>query len=144
MSQIDLFGPTADPARIPKTATVPILPGTYDGLDALKADCSVCYRCDLGQHRTHAVVERGQRTARIMVIGEGPGEHEDQTGLPFVGKSGQLLDKILAAVKFDSNQDIYICNVVKCRPPENREPLPAEVSACMGYLREQIRLVDPW
>ncbi|WP_218079258.1 uracil-DNA glycosylase [Anthocerotibacter panamensis] len=152
--QIDLFGlmPPAEPAaigpegalRIPHDASVPIRPGTYPTLDPLVADCNVCQRCDLGKTRTHAVVERGSRTARIMVVGEGPGENEDKTGQPFVGKAGQLLDKILASVQLDSNQDIYICNVVKCRPPNNREPLPNEVAACLGYLQEQIRLVNPW
>jgi DNA polymerase len=78
-----------------------------------------------------------------MIIGEAPGQNEDETGLPFVGKSGQLLEKILAAVKLDSEQDVYICNINKCRPPSNRVPTADEVAACKPYLLEQIRLVDP-
>jgi DNA polymerase len=78
-----------------------------------------------------------------MLIGEGPGQHEDEQGLPFVGKSGQLLDKILASVNFNPDQDVYICNVVKCRPPGNRKPEPLEMAACLPYLLEQIRIMDP-
>jgi DNA polymerase len=78
-----------------------------------------------------------------MIIGEGPGQNEDETGLPFVGKAGQLLEKILESVKLDSEQDVYICNVVKCRPPGNRVPTPDEIAACKPYLLEQIRLIDP-
>jgi DNA polymerase len=78
-----------------------------------------------------------------MVIGEGPGQQEDETGLPFVGRAGQLLEKILAAVRLDTEQDVYICNIVKCRPPGNRVPTPDEAQACMPYLLEQIRLVAP-
>jgi DNA polymerase len=78
-----------------------------------------------------------------MIIGEAPGQHEDETGLPFVGKSGQLLDKILASVNLTTEQDVYICNIVKCRPPENRVPTSEESDACRPYLLEQIRLVDP-
>jgi len=142
--QFDLFGSSSDPASIPLDASVPILAGTYANLDALKADCQRCQRCSLSQGRRQAVVERGARNAKIMVIGEAPGENEDLEGKPFVGKSGQLLDKIFASAQFDSNQDIYITNVVRCRPPENRVPEPKEVAACAGYLREQIRLVSPW
>ncbi len=140
--QIDLFAMLATPE--PATGSTASAIKTYADLDSLKHDCEQCQRCNLGLTRTQAVVERGNRAAKIMVIGEGPGESEDLAGLPFVGKSGQLLDKILASVNFDSNQDIYICNVVKCRPPNNRNPEPAEVNACLGYLREQIRLIDPW
>jgi DNA polymerase len=78
-----------------------------------------------------------------MIVGEGPGQTEDETGLPFVGKSGQLLDRILAAVNLTTENDVFICNVVKCRPPENRTPTTDEAEACKGYLLEQIRMVDP-
>ncbi len=78
-----------------------------------------------------------------MVIGEGPGQQEDETGSPFVGRAGQLLDKILASVNIDREKDVYICNVVKCRPPGNRAPLPLEMDACSDYLSEQIRMVNP-
>ena len=128
---------------IPTNAKIPIPPGTYDSMVPLAQHCNACYRCDLGATRTHAVVGRGNPQAPIMIIGEGPGQNEDETGLPFVGKAGQLLEKILESVKLDSEQDVYICNVVKCRPPGNRVPTPDEIAACKPYLLEQIRLVDP-
>ncbi|HEY9737163.1 MAG TPA: uracil-DNA glycosylase family protein, partial [Trichocoleus sp.] len=90
--------PTSDPGtydKIPDTATIPIPPGTYADLGALGEHCSRCYRCDLGHTRTHVVVSRGNPAANIMIVGEGPGQQEDEQGLPFVGKSGQLLEKIL-------------------------------------------------
>ncbi|AFZ19789.1 uracil-DNA glycosylase [Allocoleopsis franciscana] len=128
---------------IPTNAKIPIPPGTYDSMVPLAQHCNACHRCDLGATRTHAVVGRGNPQAPIMIIGEGPGQNEDETGLPFVGKAGQLLEKILESVKLDSEQDVYICNVVKCRPPSNRVPTPDEIAACKPYLLEQIRLVDP-
>lgn len=131
-----------DPALIPTSATVPIPPGTYTSMDAMKAACSQCQRCDLGASRTHAVVSRGNPQASLMIIGEGPGENEDLTGLPFVGKAGQLLDKILESVRL-TEADVFICNIVKCRPPGNRKPTRDEMEACRPYLMEQIRLVNP-
>lgn len=152
-NQINLFDtstiaeptPSANstPDRIPTDVKVPILPGTYGTMEEIGQHCNRCYRCDLGQHRTHAVVGRGNLQAPIMIVGEGPGQNEDETGLPFVGKAGQLLEKILASVQLSSEQDVYICNVVKCRPPGNRTPTPEEADACKGYLLEQIRMVDP-
>ncbi|HEY9638496.1 MAG TPA: uracil-DNA glycosylase [Coleofasciculaceae cyanobacterium] len=129
--------------RIPTDAKIPIPPGTYDSIVPIAQHCNVCHRCDLGTTRTHAVVGRGNLKAPIMVIGEGPGQNEDETGLPFVGKAGQLLEKILASVKLDTEQDVYISNIVKCRPPGNRVPTTEEIAACKPYLMEQIRLVDP-
>ncbi|MBE9055273.1 uracil-DNA glycosylase family protein [Sphaerospermopsis sp. LEGE 08334] len=128
---------------IPTDAKIPIPSGTYTSLTELIPHCQNCHRCELGENRTHAVVGRGNPQAKIMIIGEGPGQNEDETGLPFVGKSGQLLDKILASVNLSTEHDIYICNIVKCRPPENRVPTPEEMAACKPYLLEQIRLVDP-
>ena len=152
-SQIDLFSlanmsdpaasPAIDPAQIPASASIPIPAGTYDSLDAMKSHCQQCHRCDLGASRTNVVVGEGDPHARIMVVGEGPGQTEDETGRPFVGRSGELLDKILASVNLSREHDVYICNIVKCRPPENREPTLQEAEACKGYLMEQIRLVDP-
>lgn len=145
--QIDLFADAApaevNPEQIPTSAKVPIPPGTYDSLEKLGEHCRHCQRCGLAEGRTHAVVSRGSPTAPILIIGEGPGQNEDEQGLPFVGKSGQLLEKILASVRLDSQKDVYICNVVKCRPPGNRNPTAAEISACRPYLLEQIRMVDP-
>jgi DNA polymerase len=129
--------------RIPRDAAVPIVPGTYSDFEQIGTHCNACFRCELGKSRTHAVVGRGNPEALLMVIGEGPGENEDLTGIPFVGKAGQLLDKILEAVQFDTEKDVYIANIVKCRPPGNRKPAPEEMKACLGYLNEQIRMVDP-
>lgn len=128
---------------IPTSAEVPIPPGIYASLAPLAQHCNACHRCDLGQNRTHAVVGRGNPRADIMIIGEAPGQHEDETGLPFVGKSGQLLDKILASVRLTTEEDIYIANIIKCRPPNNRTPVAKEIEACRPYLLEQIRLIDP-
>ena len=128
---------------IPSDASVPIPAGTYDDLDLIKQHCSQCQRCGLASGRTNAVIGRGNPSADVMVIGEGPGQNEDEQGLPFVGRSGQLLDKILASVIFDVNTDVYICIIVKCRPPGNRAPSQKEMDACRPYLMEQIRMVDP-
>jgi len=131
------------PKLIPSNAKIPIPPGTYDTMVQLAEHCNSCQRCELGATRTHAVVGRGNLKAPIMIIGEAPGQNEDETGLPFVGKAGQLLEKILAAVKLDTEQDVYIANMNKCRPPGNRIPTADEIAACKPYLLEQIRLVDP-
>ncbi len=131
-----------DVTQIPTHATIPIPVGTYDSMAAIKDHCSVCQRCELGATRTHAVISRGNPAAKIMIIGEGPGENEDLSGQPFVGKAGQLLDKILASVRL-TEDDVFICNIVKCRPPDNRKPSRDEMNACRPYLMEQIRLVDP-
>ncbi|HAZ48579.1 MAG TPA: uracil-DNA glycosylase [Cyanobacteria bacterium UBA11369] len=128
---------------IPKNAKIPIPAGTYQTMTEMAADCNRCHRCDLGDNRTHAVIGRGNISSDVMIVGEGPGQNEDETGLPFVGKAGQLLEKILASVGIDSDRDVYICNAVKCRPPENRVPTSEEIAACRPYLLEQIRIVDP-
>lgn len=149
--QFDLFnsaggdGPTAavDYNQIPTTGAVPIPPGIYPSLEALGAHCRSCQRCDLAAGRTNVVVSRGNPQAPVLIIGEGPGQQEDEQGRPFVGRSGQLLEKILASVRLDTERDVYICNIVKCRPPNNRVPTADESAACKGYLMEQIRLVNP-
>ena len=102
-----------------------------------------CTRCELHQHRIQAVFGTGNPFAELIVIGEGPGEEEDKQGLPFVGKSGQLLDKILGAAGFSRQENVFIANIVKCRPPGNREPAPAERSACLPFLLLQIELIQP-
>lgn len=150
--QMDLFSladvadPTPpnnfDPERIPTDANVPIPSGTYTSMDEMSAHCNRCHRCDLGATRTHAVVGRGNPNADLMIVGEGPGQNEDETGLPFVGKAGQLLDRILASVNL-TEDDVFICNIVKCRPPGNRTPTQDEMDACRPYLLEQIRMVAP-
>lgn len=104
---------------------------------------SDCRKCALSQSRTQIVVDRGNPQAKILVIGEAPGENEDLQGKAFVGKAGKLFDQIMASVGLDTNQDMLICNVVKCRPPENRTPQNEEVSSCMPFLKRQIELIRP-
>jgi len=101
-----------------------------------------CRLCGLHQGRTHIVVGEGNAHAKLVFVGEGPGYEEDQTGRPFVGKAGQLLTKIIQAMHL-TRKDVYICNIVKCRPPGNRNPLPDEIQACLPYLRRQIHLINP-
>jgi uracil-DNA glycosylase len=143
-AQFSLFGDTENAAPSPAAAALPATPavGPYRDMAAMSLDCNQCQKCDLGATRTHAVVSRGNPAAKIMIIGEGPGENEDLTGKPFVGKAGQLLDRILEAVQL-TEDDVFICNIVKCRPPGNRKPTRDEMAACRPYLMEQIRLVDP-
>jgi len=102
-----------------------------------------CTNCELHRKRTNTVFGTGNPFAEIMLIGEGPGHDEDKQGLPFVGKSGQLLDKILEACGFNRDEHVYIANVVKCRPPNNRDPKPEEREACLHYLHTQIELIKP-
>ncbi|WP_427160346.1 uracil-DNA glycosylase [Aliinostoc sp. HNIBRCY26] len=128
---------------IPTNAKIPVPSGTYANMTELAQHCNNCHRCELGNTRTHAVVGRGNLKAPIMIIGEAPGQNEDETGLPFVGRSGQLLEQILASVDLNTENDVYIGNINKCRPPNNRVPTPDEMAACLPYLLEQIRLVDP-
>ncbi len=109
----------------------------------LSEEVTACNRCELHQQRFQAVFGTGNPYAELMVIGEGPGEEEDKQGLPFVGKSGQLLDKILAAAGFSRDGNVFIANIVKCRPPENRDPTPEERSACLPFLLLQIELIQP-
>lgn len=110
--------------------------------DELYATCSGCQKCELSGTRTNCVFGVGNRSADLMFVGEAPGEREDLSGTPFVGRAGQLLDKYLYAVDIP-RESVYITNILKCRPPKNRDPLPAEEDACMDYLREQVRLVRP-
>ena len=105
--------------------------------------CDGCRRCGLGHSRTQVVVSRGNPRAPLMVIGEGPGAQEDEQGKPFVGRSGQLLDRMLESVGIDTNRDAYVCNIVKCRPPENRKPTALEMAACRPWLDQQIQWVNP-
>ncbi len=104
--------------------------------------CAGCVRCPLASSRTNCVFGTGNPDARLMFVGEAPGEQEDLSGTPFVGRAGQLLDKYLAAVGIP-REDVYIANILKCRPPKNRDPLPAEEDACIGYLREQVKIIRP-
>ena len=108
----------------------------------LKQACAQCHRCGLGETRHSLVFGDGAENARIMLIGEGPGEQEDRQGVPFVGPAGKLLDDMLEMIYLDRTK-VYIANIVKCRPPHNRDPLPEEREACLPWLRQQIDIVDP-
>lgn len=111
--------------------------------EELESACLNCNKCGLCEGRNHVVVGMGNHNADVMFIGEGPGEQEDLQGRPFVGRSGQLLDKMLDAVDLDRNKNIYIGNIVKCRPPKNRDPLPEEQEMCIDWLRNQVILIRP-
>ena len=115
----------------------------YDSWENLKSKCITCTKCDLHKTRTNVVFGMGNPNSNVMFIGEGPGEQEDLQGLPFVGRSGKLLDKMLQAVDLDRNKNIYIANIVKCRPPQNRDPLPQEQDCCIDWLRNQTILMKP-
>jgi uracil-DNA glycosylase family 4 len=141
-------GPSAPrpsrPAPAPAAAPVPMpsseLPVVYD---ELRAEALACTRCSLAEGRTQVVFSDGPAQARLMVVGEAPGASEDETGVPFVGAAGKYLDLLLATVGLSRSESVYIANVLKCRPPGNRNPLPAEIEACSPFLRRQIDLVRP-
>ncbi len=111
--------------------------------NVLERDCLACEKCGLCKTRQHVVFGMGSPAAEVLFVGEGPGQSEDEQGLPFVGRSGMLLDKYLFAIDLDRQKNCYIANIVKCRPPQNRDPLPEEREACMPWLREQFRLLSP-
>ena len=115
---------------------------TEEILEEVATEVSTCTKCDLCKGRTKAVPGEGNPHARIMFIGEGPGFHEDSQGRPFVGPAGQFLVELLASINL-KRTDVFITNVVKCRPPGNRDPLPAEINACNDYLERQIAALDP-
>ncbi|MVW72466.1 uracil-DNA glycosylase family protein [Bordetella sp. 15P40C-2] len=123
-------------------STVEIAAAAPD-LDGLRAQVEVCTACQLCQGRRHAVFGMGARPARWMIIGEAPGEQEDRRGLPFVGRSGQLLDAMLRSVGMSRDENVFIANVIKCRPPGNRNPKPEEIAACSPYLKRQIEMIQP-
>ena len=112
-------------------------------LESIAAKIAGCTNCVLHEKRLNTVPGEGASNPFVMVIGEGPGEDEDKTGRPFVGRAGQLLDKMLAAIKLARTCNCYIANIVKCRPPQNRTPSPQEAEACSGYLQAQIHLLRP-
>ncbi len=132
------YVPPSDPAGCPPQAAVT---GAAD-LAALERAIEGCLKCPLGPGRLRFVFGEGSPTARLMFVGEGPGRDEDLQGRPFVGKAGELLDRMIGALGL-RREDVYIANVVKCRPPDNRTPAPEEARACLGYLHRQIELVRP-
>lgn len=111
--------------------------------ETLREQCLACEKCSLCEGRHNVVFGVGNENAKIMFVGEGPGEQEDLQGEPFVGKSGQLLDKYLSLIDLDRKDNIYIANIVKCRPPQNRDPKPEEQDICIEYLRQQVKLIKP-
>ena len=113
-----------------------------DSWEKLYEECKSCTACELSNTRTNCVFGTGNQNADILFIGEAPGDNEDKTGIPFVGRAGQLLDKYFYAVDIP-RESVYIANILKCRPPQNRDPLPEEEDACIGYLREQVKLLQP-
>lgn len=133
MAQFDLFNTTANKILEAKTYR--------DFKEALIE--SNCTKCPLSEGRRHIVVDRGNPEAKVVMIGEAPGENEDLQGKAFVGRAGKLLDEITKCFGFDTNQDSLIINIVKCRPPENRQPKPEEASSCRPFLKRQIELVKP-
>jgi DNA polymerase len=130
----------ASPESPAAGAPAPIADMGWEALADLVSDCT---RCELCQGRTQTVFEAGARTADLMIIGEAPGREEDRRGEPFVGRAGQLLDQMLFAIGRDRASSVYITNIVKCRPPRNRDPEPGEAAACRDYLSRQIALVRP-
>lgn len=112
-------------------------------LQTLQQECLACRRCSLCESRTHVVFGEGAPNAEVLFVGEGPGANEDAQGQPFVGRSGQLLDHYLEAVDLSRSTNVYIANIVKCRPPQNRDPLPEESAACLPWLRQQFQLLRP-
>ena len=132
MKQDDIFG----------SITRKVLEPQYESIEAHRQAICNCQACPLGATRTKFVYGAGSPDADIMFVGEAPGFNEDQTGEPFVGRAGELLDKILAAIQF-SRSDVYIANILKCRPPNNRDPQPDEMEQCLPYLIEQIASIRP-
>lgn len=115
----------------------------YDSWETLKTECMNCQKCQLCETRTNVVFGYGNPNAEVMFVGEGPGEQEDLQGKPFVGRSGKLLDSMLEVVGLSREKNIYIGNIVKCRPPKNRDPLPEEQEFCINWLRNQVAILKP-
>jgi uracil-DNA glycosylase len=140
--------PTSADAELFSSAATPVAPitaepwGAANSVDELNKQICNCMKCALGSTRTKFVFGVGNPRATLMLIGEAPGADEDAQGEPFVGRAGQLLNKILEAINF-KREDVYICNILKCRPPNNRKPQPEEVEQCIPYLKKQIALVQP-
>lgn len=136
------------PAAVPRPAAevVPAPPAPQKparALPVVEAEVKVCTRCGLAAGRTNTVFARGNPEASLCLVGEAPGADEDAQGLPFVGRAGQLLDKMIQAMGLDPQKDVYVCNIIKCRPPDNRRPEPEEIEACIPYLHEQLTTIKP-
>jgi DNA polymerase len=140
--QASVEAPRARPAAAapPPTRAMHVLPASYE---ELRQTALTCTRCRLSGTRTQVVFSDGVPDARLVVVGEAPGANEDETGRPFVGAAGKFLDLLLLTVGLSREESVYICNVLKCRPPGNRNPLPDEIETCSPFLRKQIELVRP-
>ena len=134
--------PEAAPSKVKggSDSILPTLPDSYDELRAIAIECT---RCRLSEGRTNVVFSDGPSDARLMVVGEAPGANEDESGVPFVGAAGKYLDFLLSTVALNRGESVYIANVLKCRPPGNRNPLPDEIEMCSPFLKKQIDLVRP-
>ena len=130
------------PATIGEVRASEAIEDSEARLQVLAEQAAACSRCELSKGRSKSVFARGTSDTDLVFVGEGPGYHEDQEGLPFVGRAGQLLDRMITAMGYPRD-GVYICNVVKCRPPENRTPLPGEAAACAHFLIPQLELVRP-
>ncbi len=128
------------PGSAGATSSLPVLPTSYA---ELRETALVCTRCRLAEGRTQVVFSDGAVDARLVVVGEAPGANEDRTGLPFVGAAGKFLDLLLGTVGLSREESVYICNVLKCRPPGNRNPMPDEIEACAPFLQKQLELIRP-
>ncbi len=139
--------PEMFPEAAPARAAAPIAPAAPAppprSLDVLREAVASCTRCGLAKTRTNTVFSRGNPEAKLCFIGEAPGADEDAQGVPFVGRAGQLLDKMIQAMGLSPDKDVYVCNIIKCRPPGNRRPTPEETSTCIPYLHEQLANVQP-
>lgn len=144
-SQLTLFEGKKKPQlpKIEKESGNTEIISRFNSLEETKEEALKCQKCVLCKTRNNVVFSKGSPQAKVMIIGEGPGQHEDESGIPFVGRAGKLLDKILESQEIDKEKDVYICNIVKCRPPKNRVPTPEEMEACWEYLEAQIKFMAP-
>jgi DNA polymerase len=139
----DIVAPAAEPEAVPERSAQPAASASRPSLEAVRAEIGECTRCRLSEGRTQIVFGDGNPDAELMFIGEGPGQEEDKRGLPFVGRAGELLTKMIEGGLEIPRSSVYICNIVKCRPPKNRTPQADEVSSCQPFLDGQIDAVRP-
>jgi uracil-DNA glycosylase len=142
ITSLEIAAPAAKPVMKQDSPAVPQNNDASPALQAIRDDIGDCQRCKLAPKRTHIVFGSGNPNAELVFVGEAPGFDEDQQGLPFVGRAGQLLTKIIESIDL-KREDVYICNVLKCRPPDNRNPEPDEVGACNPFLRRQLAVIRP-
>jgi DNA polymerase len=130
-------------AKAPASVAVPVPSAPPRALPVIAEEVRACTKCALGATRIQTVFARGNPEAKLCFVGEAPGADEDEQGLPFVGRAGQLLDKMIQAMGLDPAKDVYVCNIIKCRPPGNRKPEPSEIESCIPYLHEQLASIKP-